>query len=102
MWRVLQAEGVFGEKIAVGSKWNILINNTVFLAALAALVLPWLINQSLFHWLLWIQNLPAFQSKPEPRKTDGGHEETWPDQQKHKYKDKCKDKGKDNDNDNYI
>ena len=44
--------------------------------------------------MLWIQSLPAFQSKPEPRKTDGGHEETWPDQQKDndKDKDKCKDK----------
>ena len=30
VWRVLQAEGVFGEKIAVGSKWNILINNKGF------------------------------------------------------------------------
>ena len=29
-----------------------------FLAALAALGLPWLINQSLFHSLLWIQSLP--------------------------------------------
>ena len=102
VWRVLQAEGVFGEKIAVGSKWNILINNTVFLAALEALGLPWLINQSLFHWLLWIQSLPAFQSKPEPRKTDGGHEETWPDQQKDNDKDKDKDKCKDKDKYNDI
>ena len=30
VWRVLQAEGVFGEKIAVDSKWNILINNKGF------------------------------------------------------------------------
>ena len=29
-----------------------------FLASLAALGLPWLINQSLFHSLLWIQSLP--------------------------------------------
>ena len=27
VWRVLQAEGVFGEKIARDSVWNILINN---------------------------------------------------------------------------
>ena len=42
----------------------------------------------------------AFQTKPKSCKTDGGHEETWPDEQKHNDKDKCKDK--DNDNDNYI
>ena len=83
---------------------------TSFLAALAALGLPRSLIYSISHWLLhslcWIQSLPTFQSKPEPRKTDGGHEETWPDQQKHndkdKCKDKCKDKYKDNDNDNYI
>ena len=57
---------------------------------------PTLVNQSL-HWLfrslLWIQSLPDFQGEFEPRKTDGGHEETWPDQQKDN------DKDKDNDND---
>ena len=67
-----------------------------FSAALAALGLPW----SFTHSLCWIQSLPAFQTKPKSCKTDGGHEETWPDQQKHNDKDKCKDK--DNDNDNYI
>ena len=34
VWRVLQAEGVFGEKIAVGSKWNILINNKGFFTSI--------------------------------------------------------------------
>ena len=48
--------------------------------------------------LCWIQSLPAFQTKLNPCKTDGGHEETWPDQQKNNDKDKCKDKDKDNDN----
>ena len=62
-----------------------------FLAALAALGLPW----SFTHSLCWIQSLPAFQTKPKSCKAD---------QQKHNDKDKCKDKDKDkdNDNDNYI
>ena len=39
------------------------------------------------------------QTKPNKScKTDGGHEETWPDQQKHNDKDKYKDKY----NDKYI
>ena len=48
--------------------------------------------------LLWIQSLPAFQTKPKSCKTDGGHEETWPDQQK----DNDKDKYKGNDDDKNI
>ena len=38
----------------------------------------------------------AFQTKPKPRKSDGGHEKTWPDQQKDNDEDKYKD------NDKYI
>ena len=34
VWKVLQAEGVFGEKIAVDSKWNILINNKGFFTSI--------------------------------------------------------------------
>ena len=68
-----------------------------FLAALAALGLPWLLVTVLAYWLYWIQSLSAFQTKPKSCKTDGGPEETWPDQQKHNDKDKCKDKDKDND-----
>ena len=61
-----------------------------------------------------IQNLPAFQTKPKPCKTDGGHEKTWPDQQKDNDKDKYNyndndndidndnDNDKDNDKDNYV
>ena len=52
----------------------------------------------LAYWLCWIQSLPAFQTKTKPRKTEGGHEKTWPDQQKEN--DEDKDKYKDNDNDN--
>ena len=67
-----------------------------FLAALAALGLPWWLT----HWLCWIQSLPAFhwkfQTKPKPCKIDGGHAKTWPDQQKDNKKDK------DEDNDKYI
>ena len=43
-------------------------------------------------------SLPDQTDKPKSCKTDGGHEETWSDQQKHNDKDKCKDKDKDNDN----
>ena len=42
-----------------------------FLAALAALGLPWLIIDCFIHCV----GFKAFQGKPEPRKTDGGHEE---------------------------
>ena len=64
----------------------------------------------LTHWLLWIQSLPAFQTKPKPSKTEGGHEKTWPNQQKDNDKDKDKEKDKDkdrdkdngNENDKYI
>ena len=37
---------------------------------------------------------------PQPRKSDGGHEKTWPNQQKDNDKDKYKDN--DNENDKYI
>ena len=74
----------------------------IFLAALAALAY---LGHSLTHLLTfmslcWIQSLPAFQTKPQPRKYDGGHEETWPNQQKDNDKDKNKDN--DNENDKYI
>ena len=69
-----------------------------FLAALAALGLPWLMIDVYAYSLCWNQSLPAFQSKPKPRKTDGGHEKPWTDQQKDN--DKVKYKYKDNDNDN--
>ena len=47
---------------------------------------------------------------PQPRKSDGGHEKTWPNQQKDNDKDKDKEKDKDkdrdkdngNENDKYI
>ena len=42
-----------------------------FSAALAALGLPWLIIDCFIHCV----GFKAFQGKPEPRKTDGGHEE---------------------------
>ena len=74
-----------------------------FLAALAALGLPSLVAYLLTNNVLslfWIQSLPAFQTKPQPRKTDGGLEKTWPNQQKDNDKDKYKDK--DNENDKYI
>ena len=66
--------------------------------------MPTLVSHCYAYWLYWIQSLLAFQTKSKPCKTDGGHEETWPDQQKHNDKDKCKDKDKDKDkdNDNYI
>ena len=67
-----------------------------FLAALAALGLPW----SFTHSLCWIQSLPAFQTKPKPCKIYWGHKKTWPDQQKDNDEDKYKDKYKDNDKDN--
>ena len=44
---------------------------------------PSLTTDWLFYSLLWIQILPG---KTQPRKTDGGHEKTWPDQQKDKDK----------------
>ena len=68
----------------------------LFLAALAALGLPWWLTD----WLCWIQSLPAFQTKPKRCKIGGGHAKTWPDQQKDNDKDKYKDN--DNDNDKYI
>ena len=68
-----------------------------FLAALAALGLPWLLTQSINHCFIDCYGFKAFQSKPEPRKTDGGHEETWPDQHKDNDKDKYKDKDNEND-----
>ena len=55
-----------------------------FLAALAALGLPWLLT---VLSLCCIQSLLAFQTKQKPHKTDGGHEKTSPDQQKDKDKD---------------
>ena len=61
------------------------------LAALAAQGLPWILTV-LSYWLLWIQSLPAFQTKRKPCKTDGGNEKTWTDQQKDNDKDKYKDK----------
>ena len=88
----------------------------IFLAALAYLGLPWsLIDCSGFK---------AFQTKPQPRKTDRDHEKTWPNQQKVKDNDEDKykyiendkviyrthwksnlldnDEDKDNDNNRYI
>ena len=47
--------------------------------------------------LLWIQSLPAFQTKPKTCKIDWGHKKTWPDQQKDNDEDKYKDNDKDND-----
>ena len=70
----------------------------IFLAALAALGLPWLLTDWLFYSLLWIQNHPAIQTKPKPRKNDGDHEKTWPGQEKDNDNDKYNDK----DNDKYI
>ena len=59
-----------------------------FLAALAALGLPWSSLTDCFVIVLdSIQSLPAFQKK------------TWPDQQKDNDEDKYKDN---NDNDEYI
>ena len=63
-----------------------------FLAALAALGLPWLLTHSrLCHCV----GFKAFQTKPQPEKT-------WPNQQKENDKDKYKDKDNDNENDKYI
>ena len=59
----------------------------VFLAALAPSS-PCLTNTAILTVL--DSSLAAFQTKPKPCKTDGGHEKTWPDQQK--------DNDKDNDN----
>ena len=56
-----------------------------FLAALAALGLPWLLTYSLIDCYIDCVGFKAFQpSWPnrKPHKTKGGHEETWPDQQK--------------------
>ena len=51
-----------------------------FLAALAALGLPW----SLTYSFIVMDSKPSsLPDKPKSCKTDGGHEETWPDQQKH-------------------
>ena len=61
---------------------------------------PTLVTDWLTESLCWIQSLRAFQTKPKPFKTDGGHEEAWPDQQKDNDKDKCKDK--DDEKDKYI
>ena len=44
----------------------------------------------------------AFQTKPKPRKSDGGHEKTWPDQQKDNDKDNDNDHNKDRDKDNSV
>ena len=51
----------------------------------------------LAYWLCWIQSLPAFQTKPKPRKTDGGPWEniTWSTNKKN-------DKYNEKDNDKYI
>ena len=76
-----------------------------FLAALAALGLPWSLTYWLLHSLCWIQSLPAFLTKPETSQNWGGtkslqnwwgHEKTWTAQQKDNDKDKYKD------NDKYI
>ena len=58
-----------------------------FLAALAAVGLPWSLTHSLTHCFVIVldskpSSLPAFQTKPKSCKTDGSHEETWPDQQR--------------------
>ena len=58
-----------------------------FLAALAAVSLPWSLTHSLTHCFVIVldskpSSLPAFQTKPKSCKTDGSHEETWPDQQR--------------------
>ena len=52
--------------------WSLYISvHFQFLAALAALGLPWLLTDWPFYSLLWIQSLPAFETKPKPRKMMG-------------------------------
>ena len=67
-----------------------------FLAALAAVGLPWSLTYSLTHCFVIVLD----SNKSKPRKSDGGHEKTWPNQQKDNDKDKYKDK--DNENDKHI
>ena len=54
-------------KFDIGNSFG---TNKEFLAALAALGLPWSLTHSLidcYHSLLWIQSLPAFPTKPTNR-----------------------------------
>ena len=96
--KVLQRSG----ESQVGTGNHIQKELTIFLDALAALGLPWLLTYLLTYFthlltvlsLGWIQSLPAFQTKPQPHKTDGGLEKTWPNQQKDNDKDNDKDNNK--------
>ena len=72
----------------------------IFLAALAALGLPWSLTDC---FVIVLDSKPSsLPDQIEILQNWWGSlkQETLPDQQKHKDKDKCKDK--DNDNDNYI
>ena len=53
--------------------WSLYISvHFQFLAALAALGLPWLLTDWPFYSLLWIQSLPALPTKPETSQNWGG------------------------------
>ena len=74
-------------------------STVVFLAALAALGLLWLLTDWLTHSLIVLDSKPSgLPDQTETLQNWWGHMKTWPDQQK----DNDKDKYKDNDNDKYI
>ena len=55
---------------------------------------PTLVTYSLTNVYVIVLDSKPSRPNPQPRKSDGGHEKTWPNQQK----DNDKDKYKDNDN----